>query len=403
MVGRVIIVGAGQAGSTCAAKLRTLGHEGQITLLGAEPFPPYQRPPLSKKYLMGEMALERLFLRPESFYQEQGIELRLGCDVVGIDRASKTVATASGPLDYDALVLTTGAVPRMLPESVGGELEGVYVMRTLADADALAPEFAPGRRALVVGGGYIGLEAAAVAASQGIEVTLIELSPRILQRVAAPETADFFRNLHQHHGVRILENVGLERLSGNEGRVSGARLTDGGQLTVDFAVIGIGVSPNVRLAQAAGLDIDNGIVVDEVGRTSDPNIYAAGDCASFPYRGHRIRLESVQNAIDQAEHVASSLMGAKIPYDPVPWFWSDQYDCSLQIAGLNAGYDSVVTRPGHREGGHSVWYFSADRFLAVDAMNDPKAYMQGKRWLEAGQNPDRSRIGDPNAALRQLV
>jgi len=232
-------------------------------------------------------------------------------------------------------------------------------------------------------------------------VTLIELAERILQRVAAPATSDFVRDLHRSHGVDIRESAGLERLTG-EGRVDGAVLSTAERLEIDFAIIGIGITPDTRLAEAAGLTLENGIAVDGRCRSSDPAIYAAGDCASFPYRGNRIRLESVQNAIDQAEHAAKVIMGAEEDYLPYPWFWSDQYDARLQIAGLNTGYTRTVSRPGHRPGGQSIWYFRDQTLLAVDAISDPKAYMQGKRWIEGGVSPDPAALADPSVELRSL-
>lgn len=399
-MGGIVVIGAGQAGASLVAKLRALGHAGPVTLIGDEPVPPYQRPPLSKKYLLGEMALERLFLRPESFYAEHGIDLRLGRPVTAIDPAARLVRLGDATLDYDQLVLTTGAEPRRLPGAIGGDLAGVHVVRRLADIDAMAGEFAPGRRVLIVGGGYIGLEAAAVARQRGLDVTLIEAAPRILQRVAAPETADHMRALHLGHGVRIVEGATLEGLHGEE-RVRMARLVSGEELPVDFVIVGIGITPAVALAENAGLRIDNGIRVDDHGRTSDPAIWAAGDCASLPYRGMRIRLESVQNAIDQAEAVAANLLGAGRPYAPLPWFWSDQYDLKLQIAGLNSGYDRVVVRAVG--GARSHWYFAGDTFLAVDAMNDPRAFMLGKRMLESGRSPDPAALADPARDLKALL
>ncbi|MFN3953964.1 MAG: NAD(P)/FAD-dependent oxidoreductase [Pararhodobacter sp.] len=401
----IVVIGAGQAGASLVAKLRALGHDGPLTLIGDEPVPPYQRPPLSKKYLLGEMEVERLFLRPESFYAEQGITLRLGRPVTRIDATARRVWLGDEAIAYDQLALTTGAEPRRLPEAAGGGLGGVHVVRRLADIDAMADGFVAGRRVLIVGGGYIGLEAAAVARLRGLEVTLIEAAGRILQRVAAPETSDYMRALHQARGVRILENTGLVRLTGDAGRVSGAELggeLGGGQtLGVDLVVAGIGITPSTALAQSAGLVLDNGIAVDARGRSSDPAIWAAGDCASFPWRGGRIRLESVQNAIDQAEAVAANMLGAGQDYAPLPWFWSDQYDMKLQIAGLNTGYDRVVIRPG--EGAQSHWYFAGERFLAVDAMNDARAFMLGKRLLEAGRSPDPAALADPATDLKTLL
>ncbi len=393
----IVIIGAGQAGSSLAVKLRALGYTDAITLIGAEPVPPYQRPPLSKKYMLGDMALERLFLRPESFYAEQNITLRTGEAVHAIDPAAKTVTLGGGVLPYDKLALTTGSDPIHLPAAIGGDLGGVYTMRTLADADAMAPEFVKGRHVLIIGGGYIGLEAAAVAAQRGLKVTLVEMAERILQRVAAPQTSDYFRALHRKHGVDIREGVGLEKLNGT-GRVTSASLTDGSTLDIDFAIVGIGIRPATTLAEAAGLTIDNGIRVDGLGRTSDPSIFAAGDCTSFPYKGGRIRLESVPNAIEQAEATAAAMLGGDTEYLAKPWFWSDQYDVKLQIAGLNTGYDHVVSRAGT-----SFWYYKGDTLLAVDAMNDPRAYMVGKRLIESGKSPDPQAVADPETDLKTLL
>jgi 3-phenylpropionate/trans-cinnamate dioxygenase ferredoxin reductase component len=278
----------------------------------------------------------------------------------------------------------------------------VLYMRDVADADALAAAAAPRRRALIVGGGYIGLEAAAVLSEKGLAVTLIEAAPRILGRVAAPATADYFRALHAGHGVDIREGAALVRLTGDDGRVTGAELAHGSHLPADVVLVGIGIQPDDALANAAGLEVENGVRVDAHGRTSDPRIFAAGDCTSFPYRGGRVRLESVPNAIDQGEAVAAAMLGDTSGYVARPWFWSDQYDVKLQIAGLNAGYDRTVTRPGARPGAQSVWYYAGDRLLSVDAMNDPRAYMTGKRWIEAGHSPDPAAIADPATDLKAL-
>jgi 3-phenylpropionate/trans-cinnamate dioxygenase ferredoxin reductase subunit len=397
----VVVIGAGQAGAAVAAKLRSLGHQGSITVIGAEPSPPYQRPPLSKAYLMGEMEEERLWLRSADFYADQNITMKLGHAVQAIDPASKTVTLVGETIAYDELVLTTGSHPRRLPAAVGGELLGVYTVRTLADVDAMKAEFVTGRKLIIVGGGYIGLEAAAVASKLGLDVTVLEMAPRILQRVSAPETSDYFRALHQSHGVKILEETGLDRLLG-ETRVTGATLSNGQHLPADFVIVGVGILPGSALAEAAGLTIENGIKTDEFGRTSDPHIWSAGDCASFPYKGGRWRLESVGNAIDQAEIVAENIMGAGVAYDAKPWFWSDQYDCKLQIAGLNVGYDNIVTRGPDGES-VSFWYFKGDVLLAVDAMNDPRAYMVGKRLIEMGKSPSKAALQDPATEMKALL
>ena len=377
----IVIVGGGQAAASTAAKLRSLGYQGDITLLGEEPVAPYQRPPLSKAYLLGDMPLERLTLRGEDFWDEHRITLRLGTRVEAIDAAQKQVRFGGEQLSYDDLVICTGAPPRRLPADMGGALEGVYTVRRLADVDRMQAEFRTGARLVVIGGGYIGLEAAAVARKLGLEVTLVEAAPRILGRVAAEATADAIRDLHQRNGVTIVEGTGITALRG-ETRVRSVELADGRSLAADFVIVGIGVIPAAELAEAAGLEIVNGIAVNDLGQTSDPHIWAAGDCASIVLHGVRSRIESVGNAIDMGELVAENILGAGKAYVPKPWFWSDQFDTKLQIAGLNTGYDETVPRQGD---GTSIWYFRAGDLIAVDALNDPRAYMVGKRLIEGGK------------------
>jgi 3-phenylpropionate/trans-cinnamate dioxygenase ferredoxin reductase subunit len=322
---------------------------------------------------------------------------------VAIDPKAQTVTLNNDDvLHYDELALTTGAHPRTLPAAIGGTLDGVFAVRDLKDADTMAPAFVAGRRVLIIGGGYIGLEAAAVAAKKGLDVTLIEMADRILQRVAAPQTSDYFRALHTAHGVTIREGVGLDRLLGDK-HVTGARLTDGSEIAIDFAIVGVGINPATILASSAGLSLDNGITTDAYGRTSDPHIWAAGDCASCLFNGQRLRIESVGNAIDQAEAVARNMLGANEPYAPKPWFWSDQYDCKLQIAGLNIGYTDVHVRPGDAPGVQSHWYYKGDQLLAVDAMNDARNYMIGKRLIEAGRSPTPAQITDPATDMKALL
>jgi len=404
MAGRLIIVGAGQAGFALAAKLRALKDMRPITILGAEPVLPYQRPPLSKKYLLGEMEFDRLLYRPEAWYGENDVEIRLSTPVEAIDRENLTVRLYDGSdVAYETLALATGATPRRLPAAIGGDLDGVFTVRDKADADRLATEMKPGHRLLILGGGYIGLEAAAVARKLGLEVTLVEMADRILARVAARETADAIRGIHVSEGVVIHETTGLTRLIGDEGRVKAAELSDGRVIDTDLVIVGIGVTPNDRLAADAGLEVRNGIVVDAFGRTSDPAIFAMGDCAVQDWRGQPVRLESVQNAVDQAEAIAAILAGGMEPYDPKPWFWSDQYDVKLQIAGFNLGYDRTVLRPGQREGSLSVWYFREGAFIAVDAINDAKAYVTGKKLLETGRPLEPSAIADPALDLKSLL
>ncbi|KAB2541909.1 pyridine nucleotide-disulfide oxidoreductase [Salipiger aestuarii] len=399
-MGKVVVIGAGQAAASLVVRLRDKGFEGPITVIGDEPVPPYQRPPLSKAYLLGDMEEERLYLRPHDFYTARGIDLILNAPVTAVDLTARTLVADGRKLDWDDLVFCTGSTPRRLPAAIGGDLEGVCAVRTIADVQAMRPRFRHGARVLIVGGGYIGLEAAAVASKLGLKVTLVEMAERILQRVAAPETADYFRDLHRAHGVDIREGVGLGRLTG-EGRVQAAELTDGTTLPVDFVIAGVGIVPAMDLAEAAGIEIENGIRTDATGQTSAPNVWAAGDCASFPHRGAQIRLESVGNAIDQAGVVADNILGAARAYDAKPWFWSDQYDVKLQIAGLNAGYDRVVTRRSGVAVSH--WYYAGATLLALDAMNDPRAYMVGKRLIESGKSPKPEAVADPATELKTLL
>ena len=389
----IVIIGAGQAAAAFAGKLRALGSDRPVTIVGDEPVLPYQRPPLSKKYLVGEATFDRLLLKPPAWYEANAVTVLTGRKATAIDRTRRIVVLDDGQeLSYATLVLATGASPRRLPAVIGGDLQGVYTLRDKADADALMADFQPGRRLLVLGGGYVGLETAAVARTRGLEVTVIELADRILKRVAAAATADLVRDLHRTHGVDILESTSIVRLVGTEGRLTGAELMDGRTIAADLAVVGIGVAPNAGLAEASGLAIDDGILVDELARTSDPDILAIGDCARFPYGDRLIRLESVQNAFDQGEAAAAALVGAGGAYAPQPWFWSDQYDAKLQIAGLHHGYDDTLTVDGPRPGSHAVWYFAAEAMIAVDALNFPAAFVTAKKLLEAGKRTARHDI-----------
>ena len=396
----VVVIGAGQAAASCVARLRAKGFDGAITLIGEEPVPPYQRPPLSKGYLLGEMTRERLYLRPEAFYAENGVDLHVAETAVAIDRQDRQVIAAGKAFAYDHAVLCTGSVPRRLPGAIGGELDGVFTVRTLKDVDTMAQRFTQGARVLIVGGGYIGLEAAAVAAKLGLKVTLVEAAERILQRVAAPETSAWFADLHRRHSVDLREGTGLKTLLGTD-HVTGATLSDDSTLDLDFAIVGIGITPATELAQTAGLHLDNGIAVDAQGRTSDPAIWAAGDCASFPHGDARLRLESVGNAIDMGELVADNILGAGRAYAATPWFWSDQFDVKLQIAGLNTGYTRIAVRDSGAARSH--WYYDGDRLLALDAMNDSRAYMVGKRLIESGKSPAPETVADPASDLKALL
>ena len=396
----VVVIGAGQAGASCVARLRSSGFEGSVTMIGSEPVPPYQRPPLSKGYLLGEITPQRLFLRPEAFYADNNIELRLSAAVTDIDVIAKTVVAESETLCYDELVFATGSLPHRLPAAIGGNLSGVFTLRNLSDVDAAAPYFTEKSHVLIVGGGYIGLEVAAVAAKRGLRVTLVEKADRILKRVAALETSNYFRDLHASHGVDIREDTFLTRLVGNNA-VNMVELSDGSSLAVDCVIVGVGVAPCTSLACEAGIEIDNGIKVDSLGRTSVQDVWAAGDCASFPHHGRLIRLESVPNAIEQSECVAENILGANKDYLAKPWFWSDQYDVKLQIAGLIDGYDRVVTRGNGTS--KSFWYYREEDLLSVNAANDPRAYMVGKRLIEAGKSADPLIVRDTDADLKVLL
>lgn len=405
----IVVIGAGQAALTLAETLRRGGETRPITLIGTEVHPPYQRPPLSKAYLSGGMPRERLWLKPPEWYADHEIDLLLGVEVTAIDRRrSQVVLSDGGVRAYGQLVLATGSRPRPLPAAAGGDLAGVHVIRGIDDIDRLAAQLASARAVLVIGGGYIGLEAAAVARGLGKSVTLVEAAPRILARVACDRTAAMVRDLHLSHGVDLREGLGVARLvPGADGAAAGARLADGTGVAADLVIVGIGGIANDALARSAGLrcgDGSGGVCVDAFCRTEDPDILAAGDVALFDIDGSgSMRLESVQNACDQARAAAATLLGREEAYAPVPWFWSDQYDMKLQIAGLNRGADRTLLRPGRRPGTGSVWYFQAGRFVAVDALSDPRAYMAGKRWLEERVSPRLDQLADPAVDLKEVA
>jgi len=402
MNGSVVIVGAGQAGVSVAFKLRSLGYQGRIVLVGDEPGIPYQRPPLSKKYLTAKADVERLHIKARSLYESERIELHTQCSVAAIDRETRTVTLTDGTsFTYDYLILATGAIPRGLPLSNGGSAPNVHTFRTLADAERLRPEMKAGNHMLVVGGGYIGLETAAVARSLGMEVTLVERDQRILGRVASKETADYFRKLHTDNGVRMYEGANLVRHVDSDHDNKTGWIINEMLVEADVVVVGIGVTPNIALAKQMGLAIDNGIVVDDSGRTSDSLIFAAGDCASIEYLGRRLRIESIQNAVDMAENIARSITASSERKHSIPWFWSDQYLTKLQIAGLNIGYTEVVIRKTS-DACVSLWYYEGDRFLAVDAINDVKSFMTAKQWLATGCNPSPKEIGNTDIALNDV-
>jgi 3-phenylpropionate/trans-cinnamate dioxygenase ferredoxin reductase subunit len=396
----VVIVGAGQAAASVALRLRANGFSNLILMLGDEGHPPYQRPPLSKKHLAGTNAANALYIRPPAFWQEAGVKLRMETHVERIDVAGKRLHVASEAIAWDRLVLATGSRARPVPETFMGR-SNVFELRSIADVSRLGPFFVAGKRLVVIGGGFIGLETAAVARRAGLDVTVIERAPRILERAVCPNISAFIRELHQFNGVRLIEGRGVLDVVG-ERAVKEIVLDDCERIAADLVLIGIGVVAEAELAKDAGLDIGEGIVVDARGRTSSPDIWAAGDCTSFPYRGELVRLENVQNAIDQAEVVADDICGRPTSYAPVPWFWSDQYDSKLQIAGLARKYDDIIVRPGER-GGISCWYFDGDTLAAVAAVDDARAYMTGKKILERGAIMNKRRVSDPTLDLRSLL
>lgn len=378
----VVIVGAGQAGAQVAQSLRQGGFEGAIRLIGNEPHLPYQRPPLSKKFLSGDIGPEGLWLRPPAFYETQSIDFIPDVEVKAIDPSSQRIELGNGDrLDYGSLVLATGTRARKFALE-GGDLDGVLTLRGIADVERIRPLLQAGNNLVIIGAGYIGLEVAAVAKGLGKSVTVVEAQDRPMKRVVAPETSSYFTNLHKERGITLLLNTGVEALVG-EGRVSGVKLSNGTEIQADAVLVAVGAEPNDGLAEAAGLDVDNGIIVDGGGVTSNPNIYAAGDCTRFFSNryGRSVRMESVQNAIDQAKVVAQSILGQEADYDPLPWFWSDQYDIKLQIAGLSDGYDRTVTVGSVDDNKFYVAYLKNDQLIAVDSINSPRSHMMARRVI----------------------
>ena len=391
----VAVVGTGQAGFQAAASLRQDGFAGRIILIGDEPVPPYQRPPLSKSYLAGESGLDELWLRPETFYAQHQIDVLAGETVTAIDRAQRRVQLGSGgKLSWDHLILATGA--RFRPLAVpGAELDGVLPLRTLADADILRERLVQAREVAVVGAGFIGLEFASVAITRGAAVHIIEVTQHPMGRVVSATISRFFTGAHRRWGATILLGTGVARILGDGRRVTGVETSDGQRLPADLVLICVGVIPNAELAREAGLTVDNGIVVDQGLVTSDPTIFAVGDCANFPtpFATGRVRLESVQNAVDQARCVAAHIAGKRAPYDKVPWFWSDQGDLKLQIAGITAGHDTAVLR-GDPEGGHfSVFCYCAGHLIGVESVNQTADHVAARRLL----------AGDPELTPQQAA
>ena len=398
---KVLIIGAGHAGGSAAALLRQYGFEGEIVLAGEEAAAPYQRPPLSKAWLKGEAGLEDLLLRPESFYVEQNIDLRTGVTAAAVDAAAKAVTFADGTVEpYDVLILATGSMARKLAIP-GADRPDLLELRTLEDAERLKAALAPGKRLAVVGGGYVGLEAAASARALGAEAVVIERMDRVLARVASEPLSAFFTDLHRRHGVEIL--TGAE-VAGFEG--GGVRLADGGLIAADATLVGVGALAHEALARAAGLACENGVVVDESARTSDPSIYAIGDVTHRPipvHDGRMHRLESVPNALEQAKQAAAAIVGRAAPAPEVPWFWSDQYDVKLQIAGLPFDADHQVVRGDPATGSFAVFHLNGDRIVCVEAVNAPAEFMGGRLLIGKATPVDAGLLADPATSIKAVA
>jgi 3-phenylpropionate/trans-cinnamate dioxygenase ferredoxin reductase subunit len=398
---KVLIIGAGHAGGSAAALLRQYGHEGPIVLAGEEPAAPYQRPPLSKAWLKGEAELEDLLLRPESFYAEHDIELRTGVTATAIDRVAKTVAFVDGTVEpYDVLILATGSTARRL-NLPGADREELLELRTLAHAERLKAALAPGRRLAIVGGGYIGLEAAASARALGAEAVVIERMDRVLARVASKTLSDFFTAYHRKHGVEILTSAEVAAFEDG-----GVRLADGTRVAADAVLVGVGALAHEGLAQAAGLDCLNGVVVDQAARTSDPSIHAIGDVTHRPiplHGGRMHRLESVPNALEQAKQAAAAIVGRPAPAPEVPWFWSDQYDLKLQIAGLPDDADRQLVRGDPETASFAVFHLKGDRIVCVEAVNAAAEFMAGRMMIGKATPVDADRLVDPAVSMKAVA
>jgi 3-phenylpropionate/trans-cinnamate dioxygenase ferredoxin reductase subunit len=403
----VIIVGGGHGGAQSAIALRQNGYAGPVTIIGREEEPPYERPPLSKEYMAGEKEFERIYIRPRAFWQEKQVDLLLGRSVEAVDPAAKTVKLDDGTeRSYESLIWAAGGDPRRLP-LLGGELKGVHCVRNRADADAIMAELTGVEQVVVIGGGYIGLEAAAVLTKLGKKVVLLEALPRVLARVAGPELSEFYETEHRAHGVDLRTGVSIDALEGEDGNVTGVRLADGSVIPAQMVIVGIGIIPSVEPLLAAGAKGGNGIEVDEYCRTSLPDIYAIGDCAAHANSfagGAIIRLESVQNANDQATVAAKTICSADPqPYKATPWFWSNQYDLKLQTVGLSTGHDATVLRGDPATRSFSVIYLKDGKVIALDCVNMVKDYVQGRKLVEAGATIAAERLADSSVPLKDLL
>lgn len=403
----VVIVGAGHGGAQSAIALRQNGFTGTITVIGREPHYPYERPPLSKEYFAREKSFDRLHIRPPGFWADKRIDLRLAREVTQVDPTAKKLTLSDGAaIGYGKLVWATGGDPRRL-SCAGADLTGVYGVRTREDCDALMAQVDAGaRRIVVIGGGYIGLEAAAVLSKAGLDVTLLEAQPRVLARVAGEDLSAFYQKEHRDHGVDLRVGAAVERLEGEKGRVTAVRLSDGELILADAVIVGIGIIPAVEPLLRAGARGGNGVDVDAQCRTSLPDIYAIGDCAAFACDfagGGVMRIESVQNANDMGSCVAKTICGDEKPYQAFPWFWSNQYDLKLQTAGVSTGFDATVVRGVPDERSFSVIYLRGGKMVAIDCVNSVKDYVQGRKIVEAGLIIDLDRAADASVPLKSLI
>ena len=397
----IVVIGAGQAAGQAAASLRQEGYEGPVTILGDEAQAPYQRPPLSKAYLSGEIGMDRVLVRPEKFYHDKDITLKTNTRVVSIDRGNKSVTTEAGDtIHYTKLLIATGSRPRILTIP-GRDLSGIHYLRTIDDVDRIRVAMQTASRLCIVGGGYIGLEVAAISVTAGLKVTVVEAMDRILQRVTTPEMSEYYHKLHTSRGVNIMVNTGVEGFDG-DGSVS-AVLCGDTRVETDLVIVGIGIIPNVELAEAAGLECGNGILVDDHGCTSDPDIYAAGDCTNHPnpVLDRRLRLESVPNAMEQTRVACSNMLGGDKVYAAVPWFWSDQYELKLQMVGFSSDGDSSCVRGDKDADQFAVFYLNSGRVVAVDAVNSPREFMVCKQLY--GKPADPAALADPEVELKSLL
>lgn len=397
----MVIVGGGQAAGQNVASLRQAGYEGEIVLIGDESHPPYQRPPLSKQYLSGEHGIERVYLRPPTFYQDKNITLKLGVSVTALDTKSHRVKTPSGEdIEYEKLLLATGSRPRIL-DAPGSDLPGIFYLRTIADVDRIREAMTKARNVCIVGGGYIGLEVASVAVTSGLSVTVLEMEDRILQRVTTPEMSTFYHGLHSSHGINILTHAAVHGFAG-DGQVE--RVLCGEQsIEADLVIVGIGILPNVELAEAAGIHCENGIVVDDHCQTSEADVFAAGDCSNHPnpILQRRLRLESVPNAMEQARVAAANMLGGDDTYGSIPWFWSDQYDLKLQMVGFSSDGDTQVLRGDKSANQFAIFYLKDGAVVAVDAVNSPREFMVCKQLY--GKTVDQAQLQDTNIDLKTLL